>query len=120
MHPVLEKSVQIYQNVILLEDNRQIPKQFSISAKQDWAPFHVNLFYDGSSHLALAELSARFPDCEAASTGLRDLKLKSALPYSLFTLASHQIRALGSREKGVHVTISHKFAEEKTLITLCQ
>ena len=120
MHPVLEKSVQIYQNVILLEDNRQIPKQFVISKKQNWAPFHVNLFYDGSSHLAMAELSARFPDAETACSNLKELKLKSALPYSLYALASNQIKAMETNENGIHVTISHKFSDERTLVTLCR
>ena len=120
MHPDLEKSVRIFRNVVLFEDDRLIPEKFLLSDAKKFAPFSLSLYYDGSLHIALAELSARFENVEAARSDLKQLRSKSGLPYSIFALVSNRIDQLESKETELSVKISHKFNEGKTTVVICQ
>jgi hypothetical protein len=121
MHPDLEESVRISRNAVLLEDNRLIPKNCRVTSEpRFWIPFAPILFYDDSSNLVVAELSARFPDAESACSGLKILREKSAIPYSLFSLATYQMSQFESNECEVMVKICLSFSEAKTTILLCQ
>ena len=120
MHPDLEKSVRIFRNVILIEDDRMIPEKFSLSDPKKFSPFSLNLYYDESQHIAIAELKARFKNIESARSGLKQLRVHSSLPYSIFALVSNQIEQIKSKEIELSVTISHTFLEGRTTIIVCQ
>ncbi len=121
MHPDLEESVRISRNAVLIEDNRLIPKNCRVTSDtRIWIPFVPSLFYDESSHLVVAELSAQFANSESACSGIKQLREKSAIPYSLFALATNQISQFDSKESEVLIKICLSFAEDKTTILLCQ
>jgi hypothetical protein len=86
IHPDLEKSVRFHRNVFLFEDRRPLPDDFEIFDARKVAPFSPALFYDGSRHLQLAELSAEFADVAAARSGLKSLRGRKCIPYSLCAL----------------------------------
>ena len=121
MHPDLEESVRISRIAVLLEDNRLIPKNCRVTSDpRIWIPFSPSLFYNDSSHYVVAELSARFPDAQSACSGLKKLRENSAIPYSLFALATSQMSQFESKENEILVQICLSFIEEKTTILLCQ
>ena len=120
LHPVLEKSVRFHRNVAVFADVRPLPNDFSTSSPEKLEPFNLDLFYDGSRQLAQAELSAQFPDPDAAASGLKLLREKAHLPYSLFALARHQIQELRPDNSAVSVTICHKFRESETTFVISQ
>ena len=120
IHPVLEKSVRFHRNAAVFDDVRSMPKKFSVENPEKFEPFDLDLFFDGSRHLAQVELSAQFPDPESAASGLKKLRENAQLPYSLFALARNQILELNPDEMSVSVNICHKFRESKTTIFISQ
>jgi hypothetical protein len=97
-----------------------IPEKFSLSDPKKFSPFSLNHYFDGSKHIAIAELKSTFQSIESARLGLKQLRVHSSLPYSIFALVSNQIEQIKSKEIELLVTISHTFVEGKTTIIICQ
>ncbi len=104
----------------MFEDNRPMPETFSSAGPENFSPFNLDLFFDGSRHLSLSELSAKFTDPESAASGLKKLRENSGLPYSIFALTLSGILQLRSNEREVFVSIKHQHRSEKTIVVISQ
>ena len=97
-----------------------MPETFSVRDSEKIAPFNLDLYYDDSRHLVLAELEANFPNSKSAHSGLKILLENSILPYSLFALAVSRVKELEPSTGEILVNIRHKFEQQKTLFAISQ
>ena len=85
------------------------------------APFTLNVYYNkNKKKVILAELSAKFENMAEAIFGLKKLRQDSVLPYSLFALATAQMKLFSDRDAECLIKISFKIFEDKTTIVISQ
>ena len=84
-------------------------------------PFTLNVYYNkNKKKVILAELSAKFGNMAEAIFGLKKLRQDSVLPYSLFALATAQMKLFSDRDAECLIKISFKIVEDKTTIVISQ
>ena len=79
----------------------------------------IDLF-NKKKKIVLAELSGKFDNLAEATFGLKKLRQDSVLPYSLFALATAQIKLFTERDTECLIQISFKIKEDKTTIVISQ